>query len=299
MKIVTKTTVILEESDIKLLKMPLPVNPCINCRTNKASCCGCPEYYSYKKEIKQLEEHDLLETRAALDHVDDIFAEKEALQSKLLKIDKDLKVAIEGIPLEVRKSMDYTTAGGSDLHASQQAENKMAKIWLENNEVKSNMDLSIYNDAQMREIHSGLEENLDVTIYAKPEFISDQMAEIRQGLERKLDITIYAKPEYTRNQMVEIRLGLERKLDVTIYAKPEYTWDQMAEIRRGLVEKLDVSIYAKPEYDACQMKEIHHGLVENLDVTIYAKPEYTWDQMKEIRLGLTNALDNTPKKMKF
>lgn len=159
------------------------------------------------------------------------------------------------------------------------------------------MDLSSFNDAQMREIHSGLEENLDVTIYAKPEFTSDQMAEIRQGLDGKLDVTIYAKLEYTRDQMVEIRLGLERKLDVTIYAKPEYTWDQMAEIRRGLVENLDVSIYAKPEYDAYQMKEIHHGLVENLDVAIYAKPEYGWEQMKEIRLGLMKISGNLPKKM--
>lgn len=155
------------------------------------------------------------------------------------------------------------------------------------------MDLSSFNDAQMREIHSGLEENLDVTIYAKPEFTSDQMAEIRQGLDGKLDVTIYAKLEYTRDQMVEIRLGLERKLDVTIYAKPEYTWDQMAEIRRGLVENLDVSIYAKPEYDAYQMKEIHHGLVENLDVAIYAKPEYGWEQMEEIRMGLKKNLDVT------
>ena len=40
----------------------------------------------------------------------------------------------------------------------------MAKFWLENNEVKSNMDLSIFNDAQMREIRLGLEENFDVTL---------------------------------------------------------------------------------------------------------------------------------------
>lgn len=159
------------------------------------------------------------------------------------------------------------------------------------------MDLSSFNDAQMREIHSGLEENLDVTIYAKPEFTSDQMAEIRQGLDGKLDVTIYAKLEYTRDQMVEIRLGLERKLDVTIYAKPEYTWDQMAEIRRGLVENLDVSIYAKPEYNCNQMEEIRLGLEAGLDVSVYTKPEYDHNQMKEIRLGLVNVSGNTPKKL--
>lgn len=126
MKTVTKTTVILEKSDIKLLKMPLPINPCANCPANKASCCGCPEVYSYEEKVLPLEEHGLLETRAALDHVDNLCAKKKALQSELLKIDKDLKAAIEGIPLEVRKGMDYTTADGSDLHVLQQVKNSSA-----------------------------------------------------------------------------------------------------------------------------------------------------------------------------
>lgn len=58
----------------------------------------------------------------------------------------------------------------------------MAKVWLENNEVKCDMDLSIFNDAQIGEILLGLEKNLDVTIYAKPDYNCAQMREIRLGL---------------------------------------------------------------------------------------------------------------------
>lgn len=55
------------------------------------------------------------------------------------------------------------------------------------------------------------------------------------GLKKNLDVTLYAKPEYNCNQMEEIRLGLEAGLDASTYAKPEYTCDQMKEIRLGLV----------------------------------------------------------------
>lgn len=51
----------------------------------------------------------------------------------------------------------------------------MTKFWLENNEVKGDMDLSIFNDDQMKEIRLGLEENFDVTLYAKPEYKHCQM----------------------------------------------------------------------------------------------------------------------------
>ena len=115
----------------------------------------------------------------------------------------------------------------------------MSKIWLENNEVKSDMDLSIFDDDQMTEIHRGLERNLDVSIYAKSEYDDYQMAEIRRGLEENIDVTIYAKSEFNCVQMRQIRQGLERNLDVSIYAKPEYNWDQMAAIRLGLTNALD------------------------------------------------------------
>lgn len=58
----------------------------------------------------------------------------------------------------------------------------MIKVWLENNEVKGDTDLSIFNDAQMREIYLGLKYNLDVSVYTEPEYNWEQMNEIRLGL---------------------------------------------------------------------------------------------------------------------
>lgn len=65
----------------------------------------------------------------------------------------------------------------------------MAKVWLENNEVKGDMDLSIFNDDQMREIRIGLMKNLDVSAYAKPEYNIYQMKKIRSDLANALDNT--------------------------------------------------------------------------------------------------------------
>lgn len=56
----------------------------------------------------------------------------------------------------------------------------MAKFWLENNEVKSDMDLSVFDHDQMREIYLGLERNLDVSAYARPEYNIYQMKKFVQ-----------------------------------------------------------------------------------------------------------------------
>lgn len=68
-------------------------------------------------------------------------------------------------------------------------------------------------------------------------FRANQMEEIRRGLQENLDVSIYAKPEFNFVQMQEIRFGLEDNLDISIYAKPEFHWEQMWEIRRGLEKK--------------------------------------------------------------
>ena len=63
----------------------------------------------------------------------------------------------------------------------------------------------------MREIFWGLEDNLDVSIYAKTDFDGHQMTAIRIGLQENLDVSQYAKPEYTSQQMTSIRLKLKNE----------------------------------------------------------------------------------------
>ena len=90
---------------------------------------------------------------------------------------------------------------------------------------------------QQQLIRLGLEDNLDVSIYAKKEFDWNKMGQIRAGLIDGLDASIYAKPEYSYGQMMEIRKGLKYNLDVSIYAKPEISGKEMMEIRRKLLKQ--------------------------------------------------------------
>ena len=68
-----------------------------------------------------------------------------------------------------------------------------------------------FNEFQQEEIIKGLEENLDVSIYAKKEFNEYQMSEIRLGLIDNLDVSKYAKTEISNEEMKEIRLELSKK----------------------------------------------------------------------------------------
>ena len=63
------------------------------------------------------------------------------------------------------------------------------------------------------------------------------MKEISWGLEDNLDVSIYANPKFNSNQMWQIREGLEDNVDVSIYAKTEYSWEQMEQMRLELSEK--------------------------------------------------------------
>ena len=104
------------------------------------------------------------------------------------------------------------------------------------NLVKSNW-LSLFNKGQQEEIELGIENNVDIFIYAKKEFDRDQMREIRFGLVEKVDISIYAKSCFDAEQMWFIRTGINEDIDVSIYAKPSIPWQEMKEIKEQLIEE--------------------------------------------------------------
>ena len=93
-----------------------------------------------------------------------------------------------------------------------------------------------FNKYQQEEIIKGIEDNLDVFIYAKREFDWGQIFYLRLGLKDNLDVSIYAKKEFNRDQMREIKEGLKANLDVSIYAKPEISWREMEQIKERLLE---------------------------------------------------------------
>lgn len=83
------------------------------------------------------------------------------------------------------------------------------------------IDLDKFNDYQLEEIKLGLKQNLDVSIYASPNFSAVQMSIIRESLEKGLDLKQYINYKFYIGQMRLIIEGLEAGLDVSIYAKKE------------------------------------------------------------------------------
>lgn len=63
------------------------------------------------------------------------------------------------------------------------------------------------------------------------------LIEIRKGLENGIDVSIYAKPEFNWQQMREIREGLEAGIDVSSYADPNIPWTQIHNMRPQLTYK--------------------------------------------------------------
>ena len=138
----------------------------------------------------------------------------------------------------------------------------------------------------MNKIYNNLSiENLTKTEWFN-QFNINQQEEILKGLENNLDVSVYAKTEFDWTQMRNIMMGLKANLDVSWYAKKEFNFSQMNQIMRGLIKKLDVSIYAKKEFDWSQMEQIRLGLEDNLDVFVYAKLNFNKYQMEQIRLKL-------------
>ena len=128
-----------------------------------------------------------------------------------------------------------------------------------------------FNEDQRYWITEGLENKIDVSVYAKPEIPDSIMEEIFYSQISNIDIMPYVNEGYSLFQLMEIRAGLEANLDISYYNNINFDWQQMREIRFGLEEKLDVSIYAKKRFDWQQMERIRADLEANLDVSQYAK----------------------------
>lgn len=65
-------------------------------------------------------------------------------------------------------------------------------------------------------------------------FTKNQIEEMEKGIEAGIDVTLYAKKEFLAIQMHQILLGLMAGIPAERYAKTEYDWFQMEELRKGL-----------------------------------------------------------------
>ena len=79
----------------------------------------------------------------------------------------------------------------------------------------------------------------EIDKYRQLGFRGNKLQQIKMGLEEGLDVSIYAKPEYNEWQMEQIRLGLKDHIDVGVYSFITIPADEMQHIREKLYTKAD------------------------------------------------------------
>lgn len=149
-----------------------------------------------------------------------------------------------------------------------------------------------FDSDQRAEIEAGLAKDLDVSVYAKQEFLAIQMRQIRLGLEAGLDVSVYAKAEYDWFQMEEIRKGMEAGIDYSLYASPTVSYDKMRQIRKGLQQGVDLSPYVK--LSAGILRQFRKALADKVALVEYIKAGYDVEQLEQIRLALVDKLNISP-----
>ncbi len=149
-----------------------------------------------------------------------------------------------------------------------------------------------FNEDQWVEIQLGIEEWLDVSKYANPEFLAIQMQQIRLGLKDRLDVSAYNTTEYDWFQMEEIRLGMKARVDYRTYAKPSIDYRRMRELRKGLEKGIDMSMFV--QLDAGVLRELRKAILAKVSIVDYIKQGYHVEQLEQIRLALEAGVDIKP-----
>lgn len=157
--------------------------------------------------------------------------------------------------------------------------------------MKDYNNLDSFDYFQQEEIHKGLENNIDVSVYAKPELPYNIMRQLRKALEDGHDLTPYIS--YGVGVLHELRKAMKSGISLISYVEEGYDCDQLVAIRHALKKNIDIAPYLDISYHGACINEIAIGLEHHIDVTPYAKTCYTWRKMKELRLGIEQRLDIT------
>lgn len=149
-----------------------------------------------------------------------------------------------------------------------------------------------YNKDQVNEIVDGQMAGVDVSIYAKKNFLAIQMRQIRLGLIDGLDVTEYAHDFYDWFQMEEIRKGLAAGINIEKYAAPSVTYDRMKQVREGLIEGIDLSPHIR--LDAEILRVLRHAIRDNADISEFMADGYEARELEEILYAIRAGLDVRP-----
>ena len=118
-----------------------------------------------------------------------------------------------------------------------------------------------FDATQLEQIRIALKKHLpDIDKYMLFEIRGESLEEIRIGMEEGLDVSLYANEHYNYQQMKELRLGLEHQVDIRLYSKPLYQPAQMRELRLGLENGVDISKYSSMVHPAREMRAMREWL---------------------------------------
>ena len=178
--------------------------------------------------------------------------------------------------------------------------------------------LDQFNKQQQNYLRKCVEQGIDISSFAKPEYSQMKMkflceamhehydssnlfrfAHLDLGLLNALrrmciagvDNLKYYSDEYTYDKLEEIKLGLVRKVDVSVYDDPAFPTVLMRFLRELLENGYDAKPYANPQLTSQQIKALSHGIYNGFDMSKYAIEEYKPAQLREIDNGLRDGLD--------
>ena len=142
-------------------------------------------------------------------------------------------------------------------------------------------DIMIYENKDYRRFSMKLQNNLQIEQLLKTDWANQfnkfQLHHIRDGLSNNLDVSIYAKPELSYEQMREIVHGLNQGFDMTKYASGDYSADQISQIIFGLIEGLDVSEYDDVKMSAAQMSTAKEFLRLGFNMNVYRNSDLRFE----------------------
>ena len=127
--------------------------------------------------------------------------------------------------------------------------------------------------------------------YNGEDYTDEQIKLIKDGLNLELDVDVYANPDFTPEKMDTIMMIMVAGSSIDCQHLGKFTLNQLKLIVKGIDEGLKVHLYANPDLDELQMYEVYLGVKSNVNIYEYNNSEYSCEKMRLVRVCLENGID--------
>lgn len=147
--------------------------------------------------------------------------------------------------------------------------------------------LDQFNKQQQNYLRKCVEQGIDISSFAKPEFDDEQMWLIFAAHKSGWDYKPFTKHVFNRRQSDALIRGIYSQIDASLYADPTLTVEQMRLAYKYLFnDGVDAVKYIRQGFSEKQLNIIVNGLKQGLDVDAYARLEYSSFEMLQMRSKL-------------